>query len=99
MDYRFLEKDPAIDVVRSAYLESNAMLPQVAAEARVHPRTIYNWLYGKTKKPQGLTLMKVLAALGVTVNYTWGFTGRSVEIPTGIAAKFRHKAKAKKRRK
>lgn len=85
-DYRFIDKDPAIDVVRTAYYDAGVSIDSVAAEARVSRTTIYNWLYGRVRRPQRWTVERVLGALGVEVVYLKG--GRRFEARPGIEARF-----------
>lgn len=79
-EYRFLDKDPIIDLIRTAYQQKQIKLSTLAADAHVTPQTISRWLYGDTKRPQNYTIHKVLTALGVETRYYWSGTNSQVEI-------------------
>lgn len=72
-DYRFITKDPIIDVIRTAMQRKGNLGPEqinrVAYEAGVHPGTIHNWLNGDTRRPMSITTRFVLEALGVSIRY------------------------------
>jgi hypothetical protein len=81
MDYRFIEKDPIIDVVRTAYAKAGSPpLARLERESGVCAGTIANWLYGETRKPQNWSVGAVLAALGVDTTARWEDTQRPVYI-------------------
>lgn len=82
MDYRFIDKDPVVDLIRSAVFDDKREIKDIAAEARVHPNTISRWLYGDTRRPQHFTLMRVFFALGVEIKYIVRATGEEL-IPRG----------------
>jgi transcriptional regulator with XRE-family HTH domain len=91
-DYRFIDKDPIIDLIRTAYSQGELELKSLAAEARVHPQTISRWLYGDVKRPQNWTVQKVLRALGVETRYYLVGTKTEIQPIRGIAKKFRRAA-------
>src|SRR6185437_5874266 len=62
--YRFKDKDPAIDAFRAALERSGLSLAQVSTRSNVSLTTLYNWDYGKTKKPQHATLSAAMEACG-----------------------------------
>ncbi len=62
--YLFREKDPVIDLVRTAFSDSKKSYKKTADESGVSPTTIANWFHGKTRKPQFCTISAVLLALG-----------------------------------
>lgn len=72
-DYRFIDKDPIIDVIRTAMQRKGNLNPdqinRVAYDAGIHPGTLHNWLNGDTRKPLSITTRFVLEALGVTIKY------------------------------
>lgn len=72
-DYRFIDKDPIIDVIRTAMQRKGNLNPEqinrVAYEAGIHPGTLHNWLNGDTRRPLSLTTRFVLEALGVSIKY------------------------------
>lgn len=73
VDYRFIDKDPIIDVIRTAMQRKGNNSPEqiqrVAYDAGIHPGTLNNWLNGDTRRPLSLTTRFVLEALGVTIKY------------------------------
>jgi len=72
-DYRFIDKDPVIDVIRSEMQRygnlSHAQLQKVSYESGVSVSTIHSWLFGETRRPWSLSPRFVLEALGVQVKY------------------------------
>ena len=65
-DYRFIDKDPIVDVLRTKLggkLERGA-IDKLAADARLAPGTIMRIFYGETRRPQNYTVDRLLAALG-----------------------------------
>lgn len=66
-DHRFVDKDAVIDVMRTAYLDSNLMAHEIADRGRLAHSTVDNILYGKTRRPQHHTVTQFFAALGVEV--------------------------------
>jgi hypothetical protein len=72
-DYRFIDKDPIIDVIRTELQRtgnlSNEQLERVAYDSGVQVQTIKNWLYHDVRFPRSLTSRFVLEALGVTIKY------------------------------
>lgn len=79
-DYRHLDKDPVIDIVRSAFQQTGMDIDEVADKAFVHPRTIHNWLDGATRRPQNITVDCVLCILGITRAATWTETGKILRL-------------------
>lgn len=73
VDYRFIDKDPIIDVIRTAMQRRGNISPEqinrVAYDAGIHPGTLHNWLNGDTRRPLSITTRFVLEALGVTITY------------------------------
>lgn len=84
MDYRFINKDPIIDVIRTAMQRRGNCDPrqihQTAHDAGVHPSTVDNWLNGDTRRPMSLTSRFVLEALGVTITYV-DESGKNIKPP------------------
>lgn len=68
-DYRHIDKDPIIDLVRSEAQNvygsnlSPEALQRIADESGVSVQTIRHWFFGETKRPQSLTIRFVLEAL------------------------------------
>lgn len=72
-DYRFIDKDPVIDVIRTVMQRQgnlgSSQIERVSYESGVSAGTIYNWLHGDTRRPQNLSTRFVLEALGVRIIY------------------------------
>lgn len=72
-DYRFIDKDPVIDVIRTEMGRmgnlSGEQINRVAYDSGISPSTIHGWLTGDTRRPQSLTTRFVLEALGVSIKY------------------------------
>lgn len=79
-DYRQIEKDPVIDLVRTGFQKTNMTIPEVAYKAFVRPETIRRWLYGEVKRPWNITVDCVLEILGIRREATWIETGEKVEV-------------------
>ena len=62
--YVFRDKDPVIDVLRTAKDDSKAKTSAIAETSGVSPSTIHNWFMGKTRKPQFATVVAVARAIG-----------------------------------
>jgi hypothetical protein len=64
--YRFQEKDkdPVIDVLRTAQQDANIKPGKIATASGVSPSTIHGWFYGKTRKPQFATVVAVARSIG-----------------------------------
>jgi len=74
-DYRFVDKDPVIDVIRSEMQRavndhiSQSYLEKVSYESGVSVSTIRGWLFGDTRRPWSLSTRFVLNAIGVKIRY------------------------------
>lgn len=72
-DYRFVDKDPVIDVIRTEMQRYGSLnheqLARVSYESGVSESTIRNWLFGDTRRPWSLSTRFVLEALGVKIQY------------------------------
>src|SRR5262245_16350579 len=62
--YRWVDKDPLCDVIRSALEETGLNKNQVSELSGVASGTLKGWLDGATRRPQNSTSTAVLAALG-----------------------------------
>lgn len=62
--YRFLDKDPVIDVYRTARERTGMTFAQIALKSGVTEATLRAWDYGATKRPQHLTLRFAMDAMG-----------------------------------
>lgn len=69
--YTFKDKDPAIDAIRTAIEKAKVPWSKVSADSGVSEGTIYNWLQGKTRRPQFATLNAVARALGLEFRLVW----------------------------
>ncbi len=65
-DYRFIEKDPCVDLLRTMLQgrQARGTITRLAAEANLAPSTLMKIFYGDTKRPQNLTVEKLLIAMG-----------------------------------
>src|SRR5262245_22589037 len=72
-DYRFIDKDPIIDVIRTVLQRggnlSQSQLDRVSYESGVAASTIHSWLFGYVRRPQSLSTRFVLEACGVSISY------------------------------
>lgn len=62
--YRFKDKDPAIDRLRTVFQEKKATYDGVAHDAGLSPGTLRNWFEGGTRRPQFATLNAAARAMG-----------------------------------
>jgi transcriptional regulator with XRE-family HTH domain len=67
--YVFLDKDPVIDVVRTAMQDAKAKSAKIARDSGVSPTTLANWFHGPTKRPQFATVAAVASALGKPIRF------------------------------
>jgi hypothetical protein len=74
-DYRFIDKDPIIDVIRTAFQKkgnlSHAQILKVSYDSGVSASAIDGWLFGDVRRPWSLSTRMVLEALGVEIGYTF----------------------------
>jgi hypothetical protein len=65
--YNFIDKDPCIDWVH-AQMDKSGMTPnKIEAKGGPTSTTVYNWIHGKTKRPQFCTVAAAALACGVAV--------------------------------
>lgn len=64
--YVFRDKDPVIDVLRTAKADAKAKDSAIAATSGVSSSTLHGWFGGKTRKPQFATVVAVARAIGAT---------------------------------
>lgn len=62
--YRFLDKDPSIDLFRDAMRRSKMTYKDIALASGVSESTLRAWDLGNVKKPQHLTLRFAMSAMG-----------------------------------
>jgi transcriptional regulator with XRE-family HTH domain len=67
--YVFIDKDPVIDVVRTAMQDAKARPAVVARDSGVSPTTLGNWFHGRTRRPQFATVAAVAGALGKPIRF------------------------------
>ena len=64
LGYRWLTKDPIVDVFRRAKEISGLTFAEIALKSGVTEGTLRKWDYGTTKRPQHLTMRFALEACG-----------------------------------
>lgn len=62
--YSFVNKDPAIDALRTVFQKTKAKRSKVALDANMSSTTLHGWFDGKTRRPQFCTLTAAARALG-----------------------------------
>lgn len=62
--YRFIDKDPIMDCLRTARQDSGLSVSETAVQSNVSATTIANWEQGKTRKPQFATAAAVATVYG-----------------------------------
>jgi len=62
--YNFIDKDPIIDELRTAYSDAGLTMTKLAELSSVSNSTMSNWFKGKTKRPQFCTVSAVARAAG-----------------------------------
>lgn len=65
-NYQFMDKDPAIDLARTAIEDSGKSYQKIHEGSNVSTTTLYNWFHGKTRRPQFATVASVLLTCGIT---------------------------------
>ena len=75
-DYRHIEKDPIIDLIRTVIQMRcgghdipYGFINRLSVRSGVSTGAIHNWLFGETKRPQQLSTKFVLSALDVETTY------------------------------
>ena len=63
--YRFVDRDPVLVEVTDAITKSGKTVQWLEARSGVSAGTISNWLNGKTRRPQHITVTFVMRALGM----------------------------------
>jgi transcriptional regulator with XRE-family HTH domain len=83
-DYRFIDKDPIIDVIRTAFQRKGNLSPEFILKTSygsgVSASAINGWLFGDVRRPWSLSTRMVLEELGVTISYDFG-DGKSIDTP------------------
>jgi transcriptional regulator with XRE-family HTH domain len=63
-DYRFIDKDPILDIVRTEVQRSGKTSKFISERSGVSVATLNAWFKGKTRRPQHITVKYVLDAIG-----------------------------------
>lgn len=79
--YNFINKDPAIDVVRTMVQQSYKSYSKIHDNGGPTPTTLYNWFDGKTRRPQFCTLIAAARAVGGDVQFV-SRAGQVIRLPT-----------------
>ena len=67
--YRFLTKNPVIDLYRTARERSGKSIEKIAEESGVTVQTLKKWEYGETRTPRHITIRFAMYAAGY--DETW----------------------------
>jgi hypothetical protein len=62
--YRFIDKDPVIDAVKTCVQDEKLTYHKVGQISGVADATLSNWFDGDTRKPNNCTVTAVTSALG-----------------------------------
>jgi transcriptional regulator with XRE-family HTH domain len=62
--YSFVDKDPAIDELRTLVQDSELSYDDISEACGVASSTLWNWFNGDTRRPQNASLEAVGRALG-----------------------------------
>lgn len=62
--YLFKDKDPVIDVLKTAIADTNLSYDDISERSGVSRSTLDNWFFGSTRRPQHATIMAVTRAIG-----------------------------------
>jgi DNA-binding phage protein len=73
--YRFRDKDPVIDMLRTRFQDGKYTYVGVAADSGVTESTLRNWFGGKTRKPQFATVQAVARAMAMNFKMQKGWKG------------------------
>ena len=65
--YNFVDKDPILDWTRTVVEDAKMSPRQIQEAGGPTASTIYNWFYGKTRRPQFCTVAAAALACGVNV--------------------------------
>jgi len=83
--YSFIEKDPIIDQMRTAWEDSGHTYVWCAKVSGLSSGTISNWFGGKTKRPQNAACCAFMGALGF--EHRWVKTSEARVLAEKIARK------------
>lgn len=62
--YNFRDKDPVIDIMRTAIQDTNVSYKELNQDSGVSVAAMTSWFHGVTKRPQFATCQAVMKALG-----------------------------------
>lgn len=62
--YRFINKDPVIDELRTMVRDKKASYKQIHEDSDVATSTLHGWFKGKTRRPTHATVRAVMRSLG-----------------------------------
>jgi hypothetical protein len=101
--YRFIDKDPVIDEVRTIVQDEGLMksLKIVSQLSGLSMTTLNKWFGGETRKPQNASVMAVITALGYERKFVKSRSldvERELEFAVAWLKKERAKAVATKKR-
>jgi transcriptional regulator with XRE-family HTH domain len=95
--YSFIEKDPIIDVVRTAVQDSKLSYTDIHDLSDVSVGTMYNWFHGQTRRPTHAAVAAVLGALGYELTPTRKRAAKVIQLDAERAKRARVKAAKQKR--
>jgi DNA-binding phage protein len=62
--YNFRNKDPVIDLLRTAIKDTGADWGDISNDSGVSTQTLHNWFSGTVKRPQFATVQAVAHSIG-----------------------------------
>jgi predicted transcriptional regulator len=62
--YRFIDKDPIIDAMRTLMAESGMTIGEIAKASGVSKSCIFNWFEGDTRRPQHASAKAAIIVMG-----------------------------------
>jgi len=94
-NYRFIDKDPVCDELRTLVTDRGLIdqLARVAELAGLSPTTVHNLFNGETKKPQNRTVMGIASSVG----YRREWVSLDFDLEKELAAARKWNAKEKER--
>ena len=94
MDYRFIDKDPVVDLIRTAFQRDGRTIKEIAPLANLATDTIRRLLYGDTRRPQHRTVAVLFQVLKVNTKY-YQEDGKELRVAQEI---WRHFVKRQKKK-
>ena len=88
MEYRFIDKDPVIDLIRTAVYNDGRPEREIAVAAYINPSTLTKLLYGSTKRPQHRTVGSLFEALKIEQRYIYRDSGKTLKVAAEIWRQF-----------